>query len=470
MNVVASRGLEFCYGRRDISHEARRDFLYNPNHRPAIDNTHAQYIMPSSAAKNPDITNYINQLGRAAVKSAKVIAQATTQQKNAALESIAIAIRKNCATILAENAKDLAAARKSRLTSALLDRLGLNQARVEAMTESCRQVARLNDPVGEMTELTEQPSGIKIGKMRVPLGVIGIIYESRPNVTIDAAILCLKAGNAVILRGGSESINSNLALGKCLAQGLEQAGLDPNCAQLIATTDRSAVGELITLSGYVDIIVPRGGQSLIERVSREATVPVIKHLQGLCHVYIDDDADIEKAINVAYNAKTRRYGVCGAMETLLVAEAVADKALPELGKQFRQKDVELRGCEKSRKIIPALKPATEEDWSTEYLDAILSVRIVDGIDQAIAHIQNYGSHHTDSIITESQAKQDKFLRQVDSSSVMVNASTQFADGFEYGLGAEIGISTDKLHVRGPVGLEGLTSQKYIVIGDGHIRS
>lgn len=426
--------------------------------------------MQSSTQKNLTIKNYMQQLGCSAVKSSKVIAAATVQQKNTTLENVALSLEKNCATILAANAKDMAAARKNHLTSALLDRLELNQERVGAMATGCRQVAKLNDPIGEMTELTEQPSGIKIGKMRVPLGVIGIIYESRPNVTIDAAILCLKAGNAVILRGGSEAINSNLALGKCLAQGLEQAGLEPNCTQLITTTDRSAVGELITLSRYVDVIVPRGGQSLIERVGREATVPVIKHLQGLCHVYIDDDADIDKAIKIAYNAKTRRYGICGAMETLLVAESVAEKVLPKLAQQFQQKGVELRACEKTQKIIPTLKPASEQDWHSEYLDAILSIRIVAGIDQAIAHIQNYGSHHTDSIITENQTHQDKFLRQVDSSSVMVNASTQFADGFEYGLGAEIGISTDKLHVRGPVGLEGLTSQKYIVIGDGHIRA
>jgi glutamate-5-semialdehyde dehydrogenase len=299
--------------------------------------------------------------------------------------------------------------------------------------------------------------------------VIGIIYESRPNVTVDAAILCLKAGNAVILRGGSEAIHSNMALGKCLAQGLEQAGIDPDSAQLIETTDRAAVGELITMSRYLDIIVPRGGRSLIERISREATVPVIKHLEGLCHVYIDDDADIDKAIKVAYNAKARRYGICGAMETLLIAESIADRVLPELSQLYQERGVELRGCERSRKLVPEMEPAKEADWTTEYLDAILSIRIVDGIEQAIDHIQTYGSHHTESIITENPSKKDMFLRQVDSSSVMVNASTQFADGYEYGLGAEIGISTDKLHVRGPVGLEGLTSQKYIVIGDGHTR-
>ena len=411
----------------------------------------------------------MNRIGDAAARSATIIARVSTAQKNAALENIASAIERNAPTILAENAKDLRATRQGNLSSALLDRLELNQQRIAAMAEGCRQVARLNDPVGEMTDWNERPSGIKIAKMRVPLGVIGIIYESRPNVTIDAAILCLKAGNAVILRGGSESINSNLALGKCLTQGLEQAGIAPDCAQLIETTDRAAVGALITMSQYVDVIVPRGGQSLIERVGREATVPVIKHLQGLCHVYIDAEADIEKAIKVAYNAKARRYGICGAMETLLIADAIADKVLPELERQFRQQGVELRGCAKSRELIPQLQIATEQDWATEYLDAILSVRIVADIDQAIDHIQHYGSHHTDAIITENLTHQNKFLKQVDSSSVMVNTSTQFADGFEYGLGAEIGISTDKLHVRGPVGLEGLTSQKYIVLGDGHIR-
>ena len=425
--------------------------------------------MSSNTVKNLDITHYMERLVRAAAESAAVIARATTAQKNATLHSIAVAIEKNTQSILAENAKDLADGKRNSLTGALLDRLELNQQRVAAMAEGCRQVAALNDPVGEMTRWDERPSGIKISKMRVPLGVIGIIYESRPNVTIDAAILCLKAGNAVILRGGSEAINTNLVLGKCLAQGLEQAGINTDCVQLIETTDRAAVGELITMPQYVDIIVPRGGQSLIERVSRDATVPVIKHLQGLCHVYIDDDADIDKAIKIAYNAKARRYGVCGAMETLLIADTVANKVLPQLEQQFRQQGVQLRGCEKSRKIIPQLKPATEQDWATEYLDAILSVRIVTSIEQAIEHIQHYGSHHTDAIITENQMHQDQFLRQVDSSSVMVNTSTQFADGFEYGLGAEIGISTDKLHVRGPVGLEGLTCQKYIVLGDGQIR-
>ncbi len=411
----------------------------------------------------------MDQLGRNAVASAAAIAHGSTDQKNNALENIALAIENSCAEILKENAKDLAGGKKNKITGALMDRLELNPQRVAAMAEGCRQVIQLSDPVGEMTELVERPSGIKIGKMRVPIGVIGIIYESRPNVTIDAGILCLKSGNAVIMRGGSEAIHSNLALGKCLNQGLAQAGLPVGCAQLVETTDRAAVGELITMKQYVDIIIPRGGRSLIERISNEASVPVIKHLEGLCHVYIDDHADIIKAIEIADNAKTRRYGICGAMETLLIAKSIAPRVLPELARRYVKKGVELRGCDNSRKIVPEMKAATAEDWVTEYLDAILSIRIVDDIDQAMAHIQDYGSHHTESIITEDPSNQEKFLRQVDSSSVMVNASTQFADGFEYGLGAEIGISTDKLHVRGPVGLEGLTSQKYIVMGDGHIR-
>lgn len=425
--------------------------------------------MQAISANKLDLTAYMDQLGRAAVKSKPGIAHASTEQKNATLISIADAIERNSEDILLANSKDMAAGRSNNLTSALLDRLELNQDRVAAMADGCRQVASLEDPVGQITDFSERPSGIRISKMRVPLGVIGIIYESRPNVTIDAAVLCLKSGNAVILRGGSEAINSNLALAQYLTEGLEQTRLDANCCQLIETTDRAAVGELITMSQYVDIIVPRGGKSLIECISSEAKVPVIKHLEGLCHIYIDDDADIEKAINVAYNAKARRYGICGAMETLLVAKSVADRVIPELSEMYIKKRIELRGCQRSRKLVSEMKPATEEDWVTEYLDAILAIRIVDDIDQAIDHIENYGSHHTDSIITENINKSDKFLRQVDSSSVMVNASTQFADGYEYGLGAEIGISTDKLHVRGPVGLEGLTSQKYIVVGDGTIR-
>ena len=363
----------------------------------------------------------------------------------------------------------MAAASRNNLANALLDRLGLDRKRVFDIAEGCRQVAALHDPVGDMSEFKERPSGLRIAKMRVPLGVIGIIYESRPNVTVDAAILCLKSGNAAILRGGSEAIHTNLALAECLTEGLEKAGLDSHCIQVVETTDREAVGELITLSEYVDIIVPRGGKSLVELINDTATVPVIKHLEGLCHVYIDDDADIDKAVAVAYNAKARRYGICGAMETLLVAGRIAEKILPPLCDQYRTKGIELRGCEQSLRIVPEMTPASETDWSTEYLDGILSIRIVDGIDQAIRHIETYGSHHTDAIVTENPDHQQQFLKQVDSSSVMINASTQFADGFEYGLGAEIGISTDKLHVRGPVGLEGLTSQKYIVIGDGTIR-
>jgi glutamate-5-semialdehyde dehydrogenase len=425
--------------------------------------------MQTSTAAALDINAYMEQLGQRARESATTISRADTAQKNSALECIAQAIENNIDNIISENARDMAAGRQNNLTPALLDRLELNQERVAAIAQGCRQVAELSDPVGEMTDLVERPSGIRIGKMRVPLGVIGIIYESRPNVTVDAAILCLKAGNAVILRGGSEAIHSNLALAKCLDQGLEQSGLSAHCIQVVETTNRDAVGRLITMPEYVDVIVPRGGRSLIQRISTGATVPVIKHLEGLCHVYIDDEADLEKAADVAYNAKARRYGICGAMETLLVAQGVAEKVLPGLCARYREKGIELRGCSRTRSIARDILPATDEDWVTEYLDGILSIRVVDGIDQAIEHIETFGSHHTDAIITENPARQQQFLRQVDSSSVMVNASTQFADGFEYGLGAEIGISTDKLHVRGPVGLEGLTSQKYVVFGDGTIR-
>ncbi len=420
-------------------------------------------------AINDDIRTYMARLGRQARAASAVAARATTEQKNAALHHIAESIERRCENILAANAGDMEAALGNNLANALFDRLALDRTRVSAMAEGCRQVAALHDPVGDMSEFRERPSGLRIGKMRTPLGVIGIIYESRPNVTVDAAILCLKSGNAAILRGGSEAIRSNLALAACLAEGLEKAGLDSHCIQVVETTDRQAVGELATLSNYVDIIVPRGGKSLIERISATATVPVIKHLEGLCHVYIDHDADPDKAIAVAYNAKARRYGICGAMETLLVAESIAGRVLPPLCDLYLNKGIELRGCEQARRVVPEMVPASEADWSTEYLDGILSVRIVKGIDQAIRHIEDYGSHHTDAIVTENAEHQRQFLQQVDSSSVMVNASTQFADGFEYGLGAEIGISTDKLHVRGPVGLEGLTSQKYIVLGDGTIR-
>ena len=430
--------------------------------------------MQNNAAQQPDITAYMRQLGQSARDASAVIANAPTAAKNAALEAIARHLSDNEAAILKANAKDLQGAARNNLSDALTDRLALDAERIAAMAEGCRQVARLPDPVGEITGLAHRPSGIQVGKMRVPLGTIGIIYESRPNVTIDAAILCLKAGNAVILRGGSEAIHSNLAIAESLHAGLQQAGLPASVAQLVETTDRAAVGALITLSEYVDVIVPRGGKTLIERVSREASVPVIRHFDGLCHVYVDDHADLNMAVEIAYNAKARRYGICGAMETLLVAESIASSVLPELAQRYFDRGIELRGCEKSRAIlkkagVAQMKAAVESDWTTEYLDAILSVRVVDGLAQAIEHINTYGSHHTDSIVTENLAHSRKFLRQVDSSSVMVNASTQFADGFEYGLGAEIGISTDKLHVRGPVGLEGLTCQKYIVMGDGHVR-
>lgn len=416
-----------------------------------------------------DIGPYIRSIGERARDAAAIVARTSSEKKNLALRAIAERILENQNEILEANCLDMQHGREINLSAALLDRLELNPQRIQAMAEGCRQVADLPDPVGEMTPFIERPSGIKVAKMRVPLGVIGIIYESRPNVTIDAAALCLKAGNAAILRGGSEAINSNLAIAACINEGLEQVGLSIDCIQLIETTDRAAVGALITAVEFVDIIIPRGGKSLIERISQEASVPVIKHLDGICHVYIDDDADEKKAIDVAFNAKARRYGICGAMETLLVAESMADKILPVLAKRFADKGVELRGCEKSRRVVPDMVAATEQDWDTEYLDAVLAVRVVDGLDQAIDHISQHGSNHTDSIISENSAHSDRFIREVDSSSVMVNASTQFADGFEYGLGAEIGISTNKLHVRGPVGLEGLTTQKYVVVGDGTVR-
>jgi len=416
-----------------------------------------------------DAVAYMQQLGQAARAASADIAEAATADKNAALEAVARRLREDEARIVAANAKDLAAGERARLSDALLDRLALDSKRIEAMAEGCRQVARLPDPVGEVSDLAHRPSGIQVGRMRVPLGVIGIIYESRPNVTVDAAALCLKAGNAVILRGGSEAFHSNRAIAESLRAGLQQAQLPATAAQLVATTDRAAVGAMLQMREFIDVIVPRGGKSLIERISRDARVPVIRHLDGVCHVYVDADADLDKAARVAFNAKARRYGICGAMETLLVAQSVAHEFLPALSEQYFERGIELRGCEKSRAIVPQMNAASEDDWRAEYLDAILAVRVVDGLAQAIAHINAYGSHHTDSIVTENLNRARRFLRQVDSSSVMVNASTQFADGFEYGLGAEIGISTDKLHARGPVGLEGLTCQKYIVLGDGHIR-
>ena len=416
-----------------------------------------------------DIKQYMKKLGQQARAASAAMSRAEVSAKNNALNAIADAIDASAATLKAENAKDLDAGKANGLDDALLDRLALNDERIAGMSEGLRQIATLPDPVGEITDMAYRPSGIQIGKMRVPLGVIGIIYESRPNVTADAAGLCLKSGNATILRGGSEAIHSNKAVAQCIQQGLVKAGLPAQAVQVVETTDRAAVGELITAKDYVDVIIPRGGKSLIERISNEASVPVIKHLDGICHVYIDDKADTDKAIKVAVNAKTHRYGVCNAMETLLINTNVAANVLPELVKQYQQKGVELRGCEKTRNLVSGLNEATAEDWDTEYLAPILAIRLVESMGDAIEHINKHGSHHTDSIITEDYSKARQFLREVDSSSVMINTSTRFADGFEYGLGAEIGISTDKLHARGPVGLEGLTSQKYIVLGDGHIR-
>ncbi len=417
-----------------------------------------------------DIKTYMQQVGQQARAAARLMAQADTAAKNRALENIATAISNNSAQLIAANAKDVAAARTSGLDAASIDRLTLTDLSLRSMAEGLRQIAALPDLIGEISDLKYRPSGIQVGKMRVPLGVIGIIYESRPNVTADAAGLCLKSGNAAILRGGSEAIHSNQAIAACVHQGLREAGLPETAVQLIATTDRAAVGELITMREYVDVIVPRGGKSLIARISEEARVPVIKHLDGICHVYIDDQADLEKAIRIADNAKTQRYGVCNTMETLLVAHDIAADVLPRLCNIYLDKGVELRGDDGARALVAQMKTATEEDWRTEYLAPILSVRVVAGLDEAIAHINTYGSQHTDSIVTENYTRAMRFLREVDSSSVMVNASTRFADGFEYGLGAEIGISTDKLHARGPVGLEGLTSQKFIVLGSGQIRS
>ncbi|MCP5325117.1 MAG: glutamate-5-semialdehyde dehydrogenase [Oceanospirillaceae bacterium] len=416
-----------------------------------------------------DVNNYMQTLGQQARTAARAIARAESGQKNQALLAIATAIESSRPALLAANQTDMQKGREGGLDAALLDRLELTPSRIDAMVEGLHQVAALPDPVGGMSELNYRPSGIQVGKMRVPLGVIGIIYESRPNVTIEAASLCLKSGNAAILRGGSEAIESNRALAECIRVGLAAAGLPAQVVQVVETTDRAAVGALITMPEYVDVVVPRGGKGLIERISRDARVTVIKHLDGICHVYIDDEADISKAVNVAINAKTHRYGTCNTMETLLVNAAVADKVLPQLAEAYGEIGVELRGCEKTRALLPDALPATQEDWSTEYLAPILSIKIVADLDEAMLHINHYGSHHTDSIITENYSKARRFLREVDSSSVMVNASTRFADGFEYGLGAEIGISTDKIHARGPVGLEGLTSQKWVVLGDGHIR-
>ncbi len=416
-----------------------------------------------------NIKDYMTQLGQQAKIAGRTLSRAESGQKNAALLAIAEQLATQTDFLAVENTKDLQAGKEKGLDAALLDRLELTPVRIQAMVEGLKEVAALPDPVGGISDLTYRPSGIQVGKMRVPLGVIGIIYESRPNVTVDAAALCLKSGNACILRGGSESIYSNQAIALCVAKGLAQAGLPTEAVQVVETTDRAAVGELITLNNFVDVIVPRGGKSLIERISKQATIAVIKHLDGICHVYIDGAADVDKAINIAVNAKTHRYGVCNAMETLLVAESIAPRVLPELAKRYMEKGVELRGCLKTCSIVPTCLRASEEDWATEYLAPVLSIKIVTDMDAAMAHINQYSSGHTEAIITENYTLARRFLREVDSSSVMVNASTRFADGFEYGLGAEIGISTDKLHARGPVGLEGLTSLKYVVLGDGQIR-
>jgi glutamate-5-semialdehyde dehydrogenase len=411
----------------------------------------------------------MHSVGRAARAAARAMAKADTAAKNHALQTIAAAAERDRARLLEANRKDVEAARAKGLDAALVDRLTLSAKSIAAMADGLRQIATLPDPVGEVSQMSFRPSGIQVGRMRVPLGVIGIIYESRPNVTADAAGLCLKSGNAAILRGGSEAIHSNQAIGACVHEGLRAAGLPENAVQVIETTDRAAVGELITMKDYVDIIVPRGGKSLIERVSADSRIPVLKHLDGVCHVYIDDRADMDKAIRIADNAKTQRLGTCNTMETLLVHKHIAPHVLPPLCDIYAGKGIELRGDAQARAIVPAMKPATEEDWYTEYLGPVLAVRVVEDLDQAIDHIAAYGSQHTDAIVTEDFSRARRFLREVDSASVMVNASTRFADGYEFGLGAEIGISTDKLHARGPVGLEGLTSLKFIVLGDGQIR-
>ncbi|MBB5188202.1 glutamate-5-semialdehyde dehydrogenase [Zhongshania antarctica] len=416
-----------------------------------------------------DIKQYMNQLGRQARVAARLVAAADTGVKNRALLAIAAAVDARRDDILTANAKDVAAGEAAGLDAALLDRLALNTAGIAGIIEGLTQVAALADPVGAITDLNYRPSGIQVGKMRVPLGVIGIIYESRPNVTVEAASLCLKSGNAAILRGGSEAIHSNQALAACIREGLVAVGLPEHAVQVLETTDRAAVGELITMPEYVDVVVPRGGKGLIERIARDATVTVIKHLDGICHVYIDDAADAEKALAIAVNAKTHRYGTCNTMETLLIAESRAEELLPAIADALLAKGVELRGCPRTRQIVMTAAEASEEDWATEYLAAILSIKVVADVDEAMSHIARYSSAHTESIVTENYTTGRRFLREVDSSSVMINASTRFADGFEYGLGAEIGISTDKIHARGPVGLEGLTSQKYVVLGDGHIR-
>ncbi len=417
-----------------------------------------------------DIQHYMKQLGEQARAASRLMAKADTNTKNQALRNIAALIRQHEKALLAANQQDLDAAKASGMEAAMLDRLALSEKSVATMAEGLEQIASLPDPIGEMSNFKYRPSGIQIGQMRVPLGVIGIIYEARPNVTVDAAGLCIKSGNACILRGGSEAIHCNQALAKLVHQGLQQAGLPQAAVLVVETTDRAAVGELITMKQYVDVIVPRGGKGLIERISNDARIPVIKHLDGNCHVYVDDEADLDKAVRILENSKTQRLGTCNTAKSLLVARSIAKTALPKLAEMLISKGVEIRGCEETRAIVPQAIAATEEDYYTEYLASIISCKVVSGVDEAIEHINKYSSQHTEAIVTENYTKARQFLREVDSSSVMVNASTRFADGFEYGFGAEIGISTDKLHARGPVGLEGLTSLKYVVLGDGHVRA
>ena len=417
-----------------------------------------------------DIVEYMQQVGRQAREASHLIARTDSHTKDTALRAIAAAIRRESAALVAANQQDLAAARAAGLEPAMVDRLTLSEKGVMAMAEGVEQVASLADPIGEISDLKFRPSGIQVGKMRVPLGVIGIIYEARPNVTADAAALCLKSGNAAILRGGSEAIHCNRAIAALVQEGLTAAGLSPNVIQVIDTTDRAAVGQLITMREFVDVIVPRGGKGLISRLLAESRVPMIQHLDGNCHVYLDEDADAEKAMNIVENSKTQRYGTCNTAESLLLARTAASRLLPSIAAMLTSKGVEIRGCSETLALIKEAIPATEDDYATEFLAPIISVKVVDGLDEAIAHINRYGSHHTETIVSENYSNAMRFLREVDSSSVMVNASTRFADGFEYGLGAEIGISTDKIHARGPVGLEGLTSQKWIVLGNGQVRA
>ncbi|WP_296900133.1 glutamate-5-semialdehyde dehydrogenase [Thiohalocapsa sp.] len=427
--------------------------------------------MPQAQAQPQiaDVAAYMAEVGARARAAARGLARAETAPKDAALTAIAAELDAGRDALGQANAADLEAGAAKGLDAALLDRLELTPGRIDAMIEGLHQIAALPDPVGAVTDLNYRPSGIQVGRMRVPLGVVGIIYESRPNVTADAAALCLKAGNAAVLRGGSEAFHSNRAIADCIQRGLAVARLPEDAVQVVATTDRAAVGTMIASPQHIDVIIPRGGKGLIERISRDARVPVIKHLDGICHVYVDDRADLDKALAVAVNAKTQRFGTCNTLETLLVAAPVAEHFLPRVGAELAAAGVELRGCERTRAVLGDAVPATAEDWDTEYLGPILAIRVVDGLDAAIDHIESHGSRHTDSIVTDDYGRARRFLREVDSSSVMVNASTRFADGFEYGLGAEIGISTDKFHARGPVGLEGLTSQKFIVLGDGHVR-